>query len=241
MNSVLEQHNEEQREYFESTLKRTMVPSATPYVRRQVAELLALAAPAPGCRLLEVGCGMGRYTFELVRRGYRVEGLDLSPVLLERLREYGGEELAEVPLHAMDVLAAPERLGGGFDGVVGFFTLHHLHDLEACCHAMAQLVRPGGKVVFLEPNPFNPLYYLQVLVTPRMTWKGDGGLVEMRRKRLAAAFTAAGLTDFQLERFGFFPPQLANRAWGRRLEAGIERFRWLSMLFPFQLVAARRP
>ena len=237
---VLEEHNAVQRQYFEGTLKRTMVPEATPYVQRQVSELLAFAGLSKGDRILEVGCGMGRYTLELARRGYEVEGLDLSPVLLEALRRYQGEEPA-LPLHAMDILEAPEKLGDRFDAVVGFFTLHHLHDLDACFAAMARLVRKGGTVAFLEPNPWNLLYYLQILFTPRMTFEGDGGIVEMRRGRIRRASERAGLVDFRLERFGFFPPRLANRPWGQRWERRFESFPPFAGVLPFQLFGARRP
>lgn len=41
---------------------------------------------------------MGRYTFLLAPKGARVEGLDVSMGLLERLRAYNTAEL-EIPLH----------------------------------------------------------------------------------------------------------------------------------------------
>jgi SAM-dependent methyltransferase len=40
----------------------------------------------PGARLLDAGCGTGRYAAELSRRGYVVEGVDLSPDLIAEAR-----------------------------------------------------------------------------------------------------------------------------------------------------------
>jgi SAM-dependent methyltransferase len=37
----------------------------------------------PGAEILDAGCGTGRYSVELARRGYRVQGIDLSPELVE--------------------------------------------------------------------------------------------------------------------------------------------------------------
>jgi SAM-dependent methyltransferase len=37
----------------------------------------------PGAEVLDAGCGTGRYSIELARRGYAVHGMDLSPELIE--------------------------------------------------------------------------------------------------------------------------------------------------------------
>ena len=235
----LEEHNLRQKHYFQRKVKRSMLPKDTPYLWRHVGEVMRFAGVAPGERVLEVGCGMGRYTLILAQRGVRVEGLDLSGVLLDRLREFDGGQY-NIPLYCADVLHAPEELDGQFDVVVGFFTLHHLHSLPACFEAMTRLVKPGGRVVFLEPNPYNILYYIQMLITPGMTWQGDGGMIRMRRNPIFRAMQGAGLGRFVMARFGFFPPFLANRPWGARLEAVLERVPvWRSFL-PFQLFRGER-
>jgi hypothetical protein len=106
---------------------------------------------------------------------------------------------------------------------------------------MASLVRPGGRVAFVEPNPFNPLYYVQIALTPGMTWEGDRGIVRMTRSRLFAALREAGLVEPEIHRFGVFPPAIANRKWAGPLERVLERFPPWRFALPFQLVGARRP
>ena len=234
-----EEHNLRQRRYFERAEKRNMLPSGTPYLRRHVEELVRFARLSPDERVLEVGCGMGRYTLLLAERGLRVEGLDLSPVLLERLRSFDAGRF-QIPLHCADIWEAPMELRERFDAVVGFFALHHLHDLARCFASMARLVRPGGRIVFLEPNAYNPLYYLQMALKPGMTWEGDKGIVRMRRSIVERAATDAGLVGFAVERFGFFPPFLANRAAGASLEAALERIPFFSPFLPFQLFRCER-
>jgi SAM-dependent methyltransferase len=216
-----------------------MIPRPTPYVERQVGEMIRFAELRPGQRVLDVGCGMGRYTLPLAVAGIAVEGLDVSPVLLERLREYAGGEY-DIPLHACDIWRPPAELLCRFDVVVGFFTLHHLHDLELSFRSMARLVKPGGRIAFLEPNALNPAYYVQIVATPGMTWQGDGGMVRMRRSRVHGAMTRAGLVDLRLERFGFFPPMITNRRWGAALERVFERIPLWRPLLPFQLFGGRR-
>ena len=173
-----EAHNRTQLRYYQQD-KPGMVPSGSPYLRRHDDALVGFAGLQPGQRVLEVGCGMGRYTLLLAERGIAVEGLDLSPVLLERLRAFDGGRF-DVPLHVADVIEPPAALLGRFDAVVGFFTLHHLHDLACRCGRWPAAV-PGGRIAFLEPNPYNPLYYVQMAITPEMTWEGDRGMLRMRR------------------------------------------------------------
>ena len=233
---TIEQHNQEQRAYFEKTTKATMVPTRSPYLNRHIDQVLQFAPQKPGMRILEVGCGMGRYTLLLWERGYAVEGLDLSPVLLQRLRDYDGGQ-HDQPLYCADILSPPDELHQSFDIVMGFFTLHHLHDLKACFAAMASLLRPGGQILFLEPNAFNPLYYIQILLTPRMTWKGEGGIVRMRPDILFPALQNAGFRSIRFHHFGFFPPFITNLPGGVRLESLMEKLP-IKPFLPFQIVVA---
>jgi len=235
---AVDRHNRAQQAYFEQRVPGTMIPRATPYVQRHVDELLVATGFGPEAAVLEVGCGMGNYTFELLRRGLALEGLDLSQVLLDRLRAYASDEVS-LPLHCADVLHPPADLLGRFDGVVGFFTLHHLHDVEGSIAAMARLLAPGGLIAFVEPNAFNPLYYVQIAATPGMSFRGERRLTSMRPRVILPALRAAGLSDVRFQRYGFFPPFLANRETGRAVERALERVRPLEPLSAFQLFVGR--
>ena len=233
----IQRHNASQRRYFEQAEKSTMVPHDTRYLNRHVDELLSATRIGPGDRVLEVGCGMGRYTLLLADRGIRVEGLDLSPRLLDRLAEFNAGR-HEIPLHCADVLDPPPELLGGFDAVVGLFALHHMHDLAASLASIARLLRPGGRLAFLEPNPYNPLYYVQIALRPGMTWEGDGGLVRIRRGPISRDLAAAGFGDLFWTRFGFFPPFLTNGPLGAA-ERPLEAFPLWRGALPFQLFGGR--
>jgi 2-polyprenyl-3-methyl-5-hydroxy-6-metoxy-1,4-benzoquinol methylase len=232
-------HNRAQVAYFEQAGKEAMKPVASRYVERQVDELVRFAELVEGERVLDVGCGMGRYTFPLAERGLKVDGLDLSRTLLDQLEGFNAGRY-DIPLHCMDVVAAPGTLEERFDAVVGFFTLHHLHDLPSSFRAMSSLVKPGGRIVFLEPNPLNILYYLQIVFAPGMTWAGDKGILKMRRRTLFQAMGEAGLSDLALKRFGFLPPFLVNRRFGPAAEALLEAFPVWRPVLPFQLVRGKR-
>jgi SAM-dependent methyltransferase len=236
---AIEAHNASQRAYFEATDKPRMRARDTPYVRRHVGWMETFAGLRPGDRVLDAGCGQGRFTLPLAARGHDVEGLDVAPVLLERLAAADGGRFG-IAVHEADLLDPPERLRERYDAVVGFFALHHFHDVAACLRGARRLVRPGGVVAFLEPNALCPLYYAQIALTPGMTFAGDGGLVRMRPAALRRSYADAGLEDVHVELRGFGPPALVDRPRGRRLDAAAER-RTPPPLRPFLMVRGRRP
>ena len=217
-----------------------MIPRDTPYLRRHIHEAMRFAGAAPEDRILEVGCGMGRYTLLMAQMGWQVSGMDLSPVLLERLRTFNTTGYP-IDLYCADLEAPPAELEDGFDVVAGFFVLHHVHDLAKSMGGVARLLKPGGRAVFVEPNPLNPLYYAQIVFTPGMSWQAERGLTRMRPSQLRRWMEAAGLVGFQAARFGVFPPYLANRPWARGLEGAIERVRLWRPFLPFQLFVASQP
>ena len=125
--------------------------------------------------------------------------------------------------------------------MIGFFVLHHLLDFPTVFSALAQVVRPGGRIAFCEPVAWNPLYYLQVLLTPGMRFAGEPSLTAMRPGKILPAMTAAGFVDARAHGYGYFPPQLKNHPFGDRLEARLERFSWTPFPHAFQIFSASRP
>jgi SAM-dependent methyltransferase len=55
-----------------------------------IAALFTARGRPPGARVLDAGCGTGRYALELSRLGYRVTGIDASPDLLAIARGQPG-------------------------------------------------------------------------------------------------------------------------------------------------------
>jgi len=236
----IRRHNQHVIDYYDGRVKKTMTPTGNLYTLHHLDHLQQTAGIRAGDRVLDVGCGMGRYSIPLAARGVRVEGIDLSPFLLERLREYNTSG-RDIPTYCLDILDHPPEMEGAYDAAVGFFVLHHMHDLARCLEAVKRVVKPGGVIAFIEPNAFNPLYYVQILITPTMTWKGDKGMARMRPGVIFPAMREAGLESLALHRFGFFPPFAANTPSGMRLERRLEKVPLWRPLLPAALFTARRP
>ncbi len=78
-----------------------------------IAEWLVDRGILPGAAILDAGCGTGRYSIELARRGYRVQGIDLSPELVDVAREAASASNDLVSFAVGDLLALPrERYAG---------------------------------------------------------------------------------------------------------------------------------
>jgi SAM-dependent methyltransferase len=236
-----------QREYYDRHPHGHLQPSAGgAYAENLVAKLgdaLALGEDAEG---IEIGCGAGRFTLPLLARCRTLQAVDLSrrqlDVLAGELRRRGiaPERCAvhEADVARLDGVLPPRR----YDFATGVFVLHHLRDPEATIERLRRLVRPGGRVGFIEPNRRNPLFLLQIGCCRDMTWREEWLLYRLGARRLHRMFVAAGLADVTLTAAGFFPPQLVNRsAAALRLERRLEGVRWLRPLLPFLLVSGRVP
>jgi SAM-dependent methyltransferase len=236
----IDAHNRFQLDYCENAISRTIVPRDSRHLRRQLDEALRVAGVADGERVLEVGCGMGRFTLMLAERGVPVEGLDLSPGLLKRLRASGGARFG-IPLYCADALEPPSTMNDSFNVILGFFVLHHVKDLHRTVRSISRMLKPGGRLVLLDANGWNPLFYLQMLMMRGVTWRGDKGIAQMRPSVVFGAMRSAGLSRLAVSRFGFLPSFVVDRPWGSRLDHAMERLPLPDVFHAFQIFSAQHP
>jgi SAM-dependent methyltransferase len=100
----------------------------------------------PHARLLDVGCGVGRFGHGAAARGWDVTGIDVSARAIE-----AGRPFARFPLR----VATIEELGAGrerFDVVTAFEVLEHLSSPVKFLTKLQRVVSPGGQVFCTVPN-----------------------------------------------------------------------------------------
>lgn len=100
-----------------------------------------------GSRVLEAGCGLGRFTVAAHALGYRAEGLDWAADTVERLRA----RFPGIPWHVGDVreLDFPD---GTFDAVYSPGVCEHFEEGPGAILAETRRVlRPGGIAVISAP------------------------------------------------------------------------------------------
>lgn len=105
----------------------------------------------PGSRVLDIGADLTWSTSRLARRGWRAVGIDINHHLTASrvFREAGIDfAVASVDMHL------PVFREAVFDGVTAFNALHHTHRLEPLVANIARMLRPGGRLGFVEPYWF---------------------------------------------------------------------------------------
>lgn len=172
--------------------------------------------PADGGHVLDVATGTGLVAAELLRRGFRVTGLDQSPEMLARARARLGERVPLVEASA-EAVPFPDAC---FDHLTFTYLLRYVDDPAATLAELARVVRPGGTVTSLEfgvprglARPLWELYVGAVLPLAGAAlgrgWREVGGFLggSIRAfwdayplERQLALWRAAGLRDVRARR-----------------------------------------
>ena len=177
------------------------------------AKLVTFAQVQPGQRLLDVACGAGVVAVTAARRGAKVSGLDLSPVLLERARYNAAVSALDIDFTEGDAEALPYP-DAAFDVVLS----QHGHIFAprpaVVLKEMLRVLKKGGRIAFstwppehftgrmfdLLPAYLPPPPAGTELAAPPTLW-GDPNIV---RERLGTA-----VTDLTFDRGTLTAPALS--------------------------------
>ena len=177
---------------------------------------IAALGLAPGSSVVDVACGTGDFCRELQGAGLDPVGFDVSFGMLSMAS-------TDAPLVQGDGLRLPLR-DGDADGLTCGFALRNVVDLNALFEESARVVRPGGRVAFLETaQPDNPIlsfghrvYFHKVV--PRIGgWLSDKDAYSYLPKstaylppkaELVALLEGAGFEEVDVRFFGLGAVQL---------------------------------
>jgi 2-polyprenyl-6-hydroxyphenyl methylase / 3-demethylubiquinone-9 3-methyltransferase len=122
-----------------------------------------IAGGLTGKQVLDVGCGGGILAEAMAVAGAHVTGIDLSEKALGVAQLHRLESGVEVAYQLIAAEALAAARPQSFDVVTCMELLEHVPDPASTVAACAQLVRPGGTVVFATLNR-NPKSYLFAIV-----------------------------------------------------------------------------
>ncbi len=114
------------------------------------------------CKILDIGCGTGRHDIQLAKRGYNVNGIDLSESMLARTREKAQKVGVNVDFQLAD--ARKLQFENQFDLVImlceGAFHLMETDEMNfEILKNAAKSLKKNGKLIFTTLNSLYPLYH----------------------------------------------------------------------------------
>ena len=116
----------------------------------------------PNQAILDVGCGTGRHSIELSRRGYALTGIDLSETQLQKARQKAAEAVLHIDFRRCDARHLP--FSDAFDAVImlceGGFSLMETDAMNyAILEGIARSLKAGGTLIFTALNALFPLFH----------------------------------------------------------------------------------
>jgi len=171
-------------------------------------ELVQPLLPDPPGRIVDVGCGVGRWARRLVDMGHAVVGIEPAPAMAAVARERLTSACFELVEQLMeDACLAPRQA----DLVLAMGSLQYSEEPEQVLRRLAQWVRPGGAVAVLVDSLVALVLELLAagkvdealarLETRQGTWIQHGLRADCHlfdSARLRRAFEGAGLVDVEV-------------------------------------------
>lgn len=195
---------------------------------------------AGGARVLDAGCGAGRLSVDLARRGLRVQAVDTADKLVEAAQEtVTAAGLSEaVDVRTADVHALPFA-GGTFEVVVALGLLPWVHTPARALAEIARVLAPGGHVVlscdsaaalqsWLDPrlvpatSGAKRSLYRRVGRTPP-PWPRTSSRRELRGLLRGAGLVPVAWDSIQFGPFSFLGRRLLGTKAELRLHAALQR------------------
>lgn len=113
--------------------------------------IASMLGGAQGLRVLDLGCGTGRHTLSLARKGAIVTALDQSPEMMAIARQKAGNLPVTWIEHSL-----PDPLPlktGSFERVVLGLVAEHVEDLSGLLSEVSRVLTPGGQCILSAFHP----------------------------------------------------------------------------------------
>lgn len=215
-------------------------PAGRVRARRRGQLISNAAGLKSGKHIMEIGCGTGLFTEMLAQSGAKILAVDISPDLLAIARR---RPLTSTRVDFRQMRFEDSYVDGPFDAIVGSSVLHHLEIVPAL-RRMYDLLKPGGVIVFAEPNMLNPQIWLERHVGWfRKRYNVSPDETAIVRWRLVRDLTLIGFKEIQIRNVDWLHPRTPKPLIKSVYAAGLilERIPLIKEFTGSVLITAYRP
>lgn len=153
----------------------------TERTEQEIKRALTMLRPQGGERILDLACGTGRHSLELVRQGFSVVGVEISSELVEIANKDAKEQgleatFIEGDLRELDFEDEFDIVLNLNDGAVGYFETDE--ENHRTFEVISRALKSGGQNLIQVPN----VLYARARL-PQRSWIPSSGMVELVEHR----------------------------------------------------------
>jgi len=111
-------------------------------------------------KVLDFGCGPGGFLCSIAPYCGEITGVDIVENFVDLCKKSIENEGLT---NARAIVIKPNKLpfeNNSLDAVMMIDAIHHLEDIDSTMPDIFRVLKPGGRLLILEPNKLNPLIYL---------------------------------------------------------------------------------
>jgi len=156
-------------------------------------------------KVLDAGCGPGKYAEILLAKGADLTGVDISESMIEEAIKRNGNRGRFIVHDLIELLPFQDQ---SFDVVICPLVLDYIFDWGPVFSEFNRILKPGGTFVFSITHPFFDFHYYQSdryfdVEKVSAVWKGFGipVKVECFRRSMADCLNPLAEAGFMLDKF----------------------------------------
>lgn len=178
---------------------------------------LKVVSPKKSDTFIELGCGDGRYIIPLLQNGYQVAGVDFASQAIKSLERRAEQLKLQKKLTTItdDFSKENKKYKEKYD--IGYMASTYYMLAETpqkrlkIFQSFLKTIKKGGKIVILDPNPLNPLFYPYYLFHPQVVWKIEKNFIYSNRWNMTQIMKKSKLKNIKVVPYGYLPGFLINK------------------------------
>jgi len=124
-----------------------------PLIELEEPDLFAIIGKVKNKTILDAGCGTGRISLHLLKKGAKVHGIDIGPNMIKNAKMKTEQYKNRCEFKLASLYKIPYQKNS-FDIVVSNLVLSHIKNLDKVVNEMTRVLKPNGVMVISDMHPF---------------------------------------------------------------------------------------